>query len=164
MNRRYRKLVYETWSTAVDIETAIARNDYYVSYYLDDTTIGRVDEYSPDAGLVTVSYYLVEGPRQELLAWHFARYPGVCCEFLTPPVSVDATQTRVESCQYESPTTLNARYNLYFDQRGRVARCVQLDHEGNTLTDEYNIVSQEGRLIRTLVYDAEGKLLHDYRY
>jgi hypothetical protein len=107
--------VCQSWSKGVAIEEAIANNDYFKTYYLEDDTVGRVDYYDKEDGLFKVSYHELQPPYDDILDEHCAKYPGVRCEFVTPAIVRSDGQRVVWTRLYHPGKALKRQDEIYLD-------------------------------------------------
>jgi hypothetical protein len=162
MERRYTKLVFETWCLEQDIERAIAVGEYTKTYYLDDHTIGRVDLFDRDEGLCKVSYREVPPPYEELLAEHRRTYPGAMCEFWTPAVRSPDNLWVARTSVFEPSGELGNRFEVHSDDAGRCLRRIKLGPDGEPAEEERPIYDGAGRMIGFGLYDAAGNFVREY--
>ena len=161
VRRRYVKLLYEKWDGRLDIEEAIAASDYQKSYFLDESTVGRVDMYEPGIGLFNVFYRHAHPPFDTALDEHLAEHPDVPCAFDTPPVPTEEGLFRVQSYHYLPSQELKALYELHVDARYRVIRQVEVGEHGERLGEERYAYDPDG-WVSTTVVDGAGEVTRVY--
>jgi hypothetical protein len=162
MRREYTKTAYAKWDDRISVEEAIQQEDYAKLYFLDETTIGRMDVFEPGHGLFKVSYRLVDPPFESLLDSHFREQPNVLCEVVTPPALSDGGVTRVYTYLFDSPMNCKSRYELHFDLNNRVIRSIMLSAGGEYRRDERKSYDAEGEWLSTSVFDGAGNPIRVY--
>jgi hypothetical protein len=162
---KYHKLVYSKWDDLLGIQEAIAQNNYLKYYYLDETTVGRVDQYFEWHGLFMVSYRQAPPPPyDDALARHFLEHPTALCEFQTSPVATLEGLRLVRTYRYKPPKTLDQMHEVYLDVHDRVLKRIEIGSNGQRIREEHRVYNEKGELIGTKYYDEAGRLVNDHDF
>jgi hypothetical protein len=164
MNRQYHKLVYERYNLSVDVEEAIRQGEYRKIYYFEDNSIGRIDEYAPDDGLIKVSYQQTQPPFESEVDAHFEKHPDVLCEFVTPSIRGADGLHVVQSYLYLPSKVLDRRYEGHFADSGKLVKRISIGLDGQRGDETHQVYDEKGRLVKAIVYDASGRLIREIKY
>jgi hypothetical protein len=162
MERRYTKLVFETWYRETDIERAIEVGEYTKTYFLDDLTVGRVDLYDREEGLCKVSYREVPLPHDELVADHYSKYPHAMCEVWTQPTRLGDRLWVSRTFLYEASGIPDLRFEIHRDDEGQWHREIKLGPNGERIEERQPIFDTQGNLIGFRLYDSQGSFVREY--
>ena len=162
MDRKYAKVVHEKLDESLSLEDAIKSEEYCTNYFLDETTIGRIDYYEPGFGLVKVSYRQVSPPLDAVVSEHFRVYPDALCEVFTPTERGNDKALVVHTYLFQPPGLLDSRYELHYDPSGRVERRIKLGENGERVSEENERYDITGQWVSTTTLDASGQAIREY--
>ncbi len=164
MKRIYFKIVYQKWYDAMDIEEAIATQDYSKTYYLDENTIGRIDYYYHDTGLFKISYRGMQPPFDDALEEHVRAYPGVLCEFWTPESASEGGLRLMRACLYTPSKVLESQDEVYLNDKGHVLKQITMDANGRCMREQRLMYDENWQWIGEELYTGDGKLIGKHNF
>jgi hypothetical protein len=151
------------WGDAAGIEKAIATNNRVIkTYFLDETTIGRVDTFRPEVGLARVSYRHLEPPYEEVLEQHRHQHPGVPFDIWTPPTISNDKLHVVRIRYFDESEALTDEQEIHFADKELERRYyeVTLGPEGRAVQKAMFLYDARGEHLFTRVYDGLGEFLY----